>query len=117
MGVTLPSSDPEHISESLKGFLPPFNTNAVRRSGEVYQSVSSTTAVWPLKSGIRSGSLPLSLVGITANAPPPLASQLTAMYSGLAWQPSQQQCFPGSVVVFTLTKFVSQAFFEILRLS
>ncbi len=48
--------------------------------------MSSTTAVWPLKSGIRSGSRPRSLVGMTAKAPPPLASQLTARYSGLAWQ-------------------------------
>jgi hypothetical protein len=81
---TLPSSDPEAMRESLKGF----------------QSVSNTTAVWPLNSGNRSGSLPLSLTGRTAKAPPPLASQFTAMYSGLA-----------------LTRLVSQAFLDIRKLS
>jgi hypothetical protein len=54
-----------------------------------YQSVSKTTAVWPLNNGMRSGSLPLSFVGITAKAPPPLDSQLTAMYSGFACGLSQ----------------------------
>jgi hypothetical protein len=48
------------------------------------QSVSSTAAVCPRNSGIGSGSLPFSSSGITANAPPPLASQLTATYFGLA---------------------------------
>jgi hypothetical protein len=47
--------------------------------------VSNTGPVCPLKRGICSGSLPFSLTGITANAPPPLASQLTARYSGFAW--------------------------------
>jgi hypothetical protein len=65
---TLPSSDADAISESLKGL----------------QSVSRTAAVCPRKSGIWSGARPFSLMGMTANAPPPLDSQLTAMYSGLA---------------------------------
>jgi hypothetical protein len=50
-----------------------------------HQSVSSTGAVWPLNNGICSGKRPFSLSGITANAPPPLASQLTARYSGLTY--------------------------------
>lgn len=50
-----------------------------------HQSVSSTAAVCPRKSGNRSGSRPRSVTGMTANAPPPLASQLTEMYSGLAY--------------------------------
>jgi hypothetical protein len=50
-----------------------------------YQSVSRTAAVCPRKRGIWSGARPRSLRGMTANAPPPLDSQLTAMYSGLAY--------------------------------
>ena len=50
-----------------------------------HQSVSVTTAVWPRKRGMTSGSLPFSCSGMTAKAPPPLASQLTARYSGLAY--------------------------------
>jgi hypothetical protein len=49
-----------------------------------YQSVSRTGAVCPRKSGICSGSLPFSFTGTIANAPPPLASQLTDRYSGFA---------------------------------
>jgi hypothetical protein len=55
---------------------------------QAYQSVSKTGAVCPRNRGICSGSLPFSLIGITANAPPPLASQLTEMYSGFACMPS-----------------------------
>ena len=44
-----------------------------------YQSVSNTTAVCPLNSGSSSGNRPFSLIGMTAKAPPPLASQLTEM--------------------------------------
>jgi hypothetical protein len=47
--------------------------------------VSNTGAVCPRNRGICSGSRPFSLTGMTANAPPPLASQLTARYSGFAW--------------------------------
>lgn len=54
-----------------------------------YQSVSSTTAVCPLKRGILSGTLPRSSTGITAKAPPPLASQFTEIYSGLALSSSE----------------------------
>lgn len=84
---TLPSSEPEAISESLKGFL---GVSVQQRAdalqdGRAYQSVSSTTAVCPLNNGILSGTLPLSSTGMTANAPPPLASQLTEIYSGFAW--------------------------------
>jgi hypothetical protein len=49
------------------------------------QSVSRTAAVWPRNRGIWSGILPRSLTGMTANAPPPLDSQLTERYSGLAY--------------------------------
>lgn len=49
------------------------------------QSVSSTTAVCPRNNGILSGTLPRSSTGMTANAPPPLDSQFTDMYSGLAY--------------------------------
>lgn len=49
------------------------------RLPEPYQSVSNTTAVCPLNSGICSGNRPFSLMGTTAKAPPPLASQLTDM--------------------------------------
>ena len=54
------------------------------RSLNGFQSVSSTEAVCPRKSGIWSGSFPRSLTGMTANAPPPLDSQLTERYSGFA---------------------------------
>jgi hypothetical protein len=81
---TLPSSEAEEMSESLKGD----------------QSVSRTAAVWPRKRGSWSGARPRSLMGMTAKAPPPLASQLTEMYSGLA-----------------LIRLVSQAFLEMRRLS
>lgn len=81
---TLPSSEAEAMMESSKGL----------------QSVSSTTAVCPLKRGNCSGSFPRSSKGMTANAPPPPASQLTARYLGLA-----------------LIRLVSQAFLEMRRLS
>lgn len=54
----------------------------------------------PRKRGIWSGSLPLSLTGMTANAPPPPDSQFTDRNSGLH-----------------LIKFVSQAFLLMWRLS
>ncbi|KAH9835092.1 hypothetical protein Tdes44962_MAKER08556 [Teratosphaeria destructans] len=81
---TLASSEPEAMMLSLNGC----------------QSVSSTAAVCPRNNGISSGSLPFSSRGMTANAPPPLASQLTARYLG-----------------FALTKLVSQAFLLMRRLS
>lgn len=62
-------------------------TRAIRihdGAGKSYQSVSVTVAVWPRKRGMTSGTLPLSFTGMTAKAPPPLASQLTERYSGLA---------------------------------
>jgi hypothetical protein len=49
------------------------------------QSVSNTAAVCPRNNGICSGRRPLSFNGMTANAPPPLASQFTDRYSGLAY--------------------------------
>lgn len=52
---------------------------------KTYQSVSRTVAVWPLNSGIWSGSFPLSSSGMTANEPPPPASQLTERYFGLTY--------------------------------
>lgn len=84
---TLPSSEPEAMRESSKGCLSylAFQRPRAYRSEDAYQSVSSTTAVCPLNSGIFSGTLPVSSTGMTANAPPPLASQLTAMYSGFAY--------------------------------
>ena len=39
----------------------------------------------PLNKGNCSGSRPFSLIGMTANAPPPLASQLTEIYCGFAF--------------------------------
>jgi hypothetical protein len=51
---------------------------------EAYQSVSRTAAVCPRKRGSVSGARPRSSMGMTAKAPPPLASQLTEMYCGLA---------------------------------
>jgi len=81
---TFPSSDPEAMTRSLKGFLAAWSAWASMREAVLaHQSVSSTGAVWPLNNGICSGKRPFSLSGITANAPPPLASQLTARYSGL----------------------------------
>lgn len=66
---TFASSDPETTSLSSKGL----------------QSVSRTAAVWPRKRGSLSGSLPRSSTGMTAKAPPPPASQLTAIYFGFAF--------------------------------
>jgi hypothetical protein len=83
-----------------------------------HQSVSSTAAVCPRKRGRRSGRRPRSLTGMTANAPPPLASQLTEMYSGLAYSLSDSPSFNrSSIGRRTLIKFVSQAFLDIRRLS
>lgn len=79
---TFPSSDPEAMMRSLKGFLIK-SALAPQRAPIPYQSVSKTGAVCPRNSGICSGNLPFSFKGITANAPPPLASQLTERYSGL----------------------------------
>lgn len=58
-----------------------------------YQSVSNTGPVCPRNSGICSGNRPFSFTGITAKAPPPLASQLTERYSGLAWPTSVSPMF------------------------
>jgi hypothetical protein len=87
---TLPSSDPEATILSWNGFLIPCVNPYLycqvvfySREEASYQSVSRTAAVCPRNSGSWSGSLPLSLTGIMANAPPPLDSQLTEMYSGL----------------------------------
>lgn len=55
-----------------------------------FQSVSNTAAVCPRNSGRVSGRRPFSSMGMTANAPPPLASQLTEMYSGFACSSLQQ---------------------------
>lgn len=41
--------------------------------------------MWPLNSGIWSGSFPFSLSGMTAKEPPPPASQLTERYFGLTY--------------------------------
>lgn len=86
-----------------------------------HQSVSKTTAVCPRNSGIRSGNRPRSFVGMTANAPPPLLSQLTARYSGLACKcqgaPSKSLAEGSVTARRTLIKLVSHAFLEILRLS
>lgn len=84
-GRTLPSSEADEISRSLNGLLQIYErllpTLPCRCA---YQSVSRTAAVCPRKRGISSGARPFSLMGMTAKAPPPLASQLTEMYSGLA---------------------------------
>jgi hypothetical protein len=61
----------------------------LRNSYTTDQSVSKTGAVCPRNSGICSGRRPFSLSGITAKAPPPLASQLTARYSGFALTSNQ----------------------------
>lgn len=88
---TLPSSEAEAITRSLNGFL--HRAGQQLRTGKTFklgsvggtnQSVSSTVAVWPRKSGIWSGSFPFSFKGMTAKAPPPDESQLTDKYSGLA---------------------------------
>lgn len=84
----------------------------------MYQSVSKTADVWPLNKGILSGSLPVSARGITAKAPPPLASQLTERYFGFTWRVCQSSDRLSSKRGdSTLTKLVSHAFFEIWRLS
>lgn len=61
---TLPSSEPDAIKESLKGFLANMTVIIFRPSESIqrctHQSVSSTTAVWPRKRGNRSGALPVS---------------------------------------------------------
>jgi len=59
---TFPSSEAEASRESLKGL----------------KSVSKTGAEWPLKRGMRSGSLPRSSRGMTANAPPPVQGPISA---------------------------------------
>lgn len=41
--------------------------------------------MWPLNSGITSGSFPLSSSGMTAKEPPPPDSQLTERYFGLTY--------------------------------
>ena len=74
-----------------------------------YQSVSSTAAVCPRKRGIWSGSLPRSLRGMTAKAPPPDASQLTDKYSGLTCIVSVATQVREGGNWCTLTRFVSQA--------
>jgi hypothetical protein len=82
---TLPSSEAEAISESLKGLLHVYERcPAIVHPVRAYQSVSRTAAVCPRKRGICSGTRPFSLRGMTAKAPPPLASQLTERYSGFA---------------------------------
>ena len=80
---TFPSSEPDAIIRSLKGFLLE-SALVTSHCASTHQSVSNTGPVCPLKRGICSGNLPFSLTGITAKAPPPLASQLTARYSGFA---------------------------------
>ncbi|MCP8716428.1 MAG: hypothetical protein M5E90_03300 [Asgard group archaeon] len=59
-----PSSEQLAICLSLKGL----------------KAVSKTGPLWPLNKGTVSGALPTSLIGMIAKAPPPEASQLTAMY-------------------------------------
>ena len=83
-----PSSEPEAMMWSLNGCLQyrQYANSRTVACSSTHQSVSRTTAVWPLNSGICSGSLPFSFNGMTANAPPPLDSQLTERYSGLAWE-------------------------------
>ena len=82
---TLPSSDAEAINESLKGLLYYHEHHVIGvLVVRAYQSVSRTAAVCPRKRGICSGTRPFSLRGMTAKAPPPLASQFTEMYSGFA---------------------------------
>lgn len=55
--------------------------------------MSKTTAVCPLNKGNCSGNRPFSLIGMTANAPPPLASQLTEIYCGFAFVLSDRILF------------------------
>lgn len=86
---TLPSSEAEAMTRSLKGFLALLLARVLSRLlllflAGAHQSVSRTVAVWPRNRGIWSGTLPLSSTGMTAKAPPPDASQLTDRYSGLA---------------------------------
>jgi hypothetical protein len=54
--------------------------------------------VCPRKRGICSGTRPRSLRGITANAPPPLDSQLTERYSGFACSNLSARVLPASWV-------------------
>jgi hypothetical protein len=82
---TLPSSDAEAIRESSNGLLISSQYAMLCAHNGPYQSVSSTGPVWPRKRGIISGRRPFSLIGMTAKAPPPLASQLTEMYWGFAY--------------------------------
>jgi len=62
--ITLQSSEEEAIILSLNGL----------------KSVSKTGALWPLKHGRLSWSLPVLSNGITAKEPPPPASKLTDKY-------------------------------------
>jgi len=62
--ITLQSSEEEAIILSLNGL----------------KSVSNTGALWPLKHGRLSWSLPVFSNGITAKEPPPPASKLTDKY-------------------------------------
>lgn len=83
-----------------------------------YQSVSKTTALCPLKSGNWSGSRPFSFNGMTAKAPPPLASQLTERYVEFALKTVNVNCGIGhDGSESTLTRLVSHAFLEMRMLS
>ena len=82
--LTLPSSDPDAIRESLNGFLANISLYQYVWLKSAYQSVSKTAAVCPLNNGGWSGIRPRSSRGMTAKAPPPLASQLTERYEGFA---------------------------------
>lgn len=82
--LTVVSSEAEATTLSLKGL----------------KSVSRTAAVWPLKRGRASEALPTFSRGMTAKAPPPLASMFTEMNFELAF-----------------TRLVSQALREIFKLS
>lgn len=116
-GHTLPSSDPEAIRESLNGDLREVSAQIKSCLLEpFYQSVSKTTAVCPLNRGNCSGNRPFSLMGMTANAPPPLASQLTEIYCGFAYG-SVRPGLKFNTSCTTFTRFVSQAFLEIRMLS
>ena len=79
--------------------------------------------MWPRNNGICSGRRPFSFKGMTANAPPPLASQLTERYSGLAYFRWWATLVPQIYVTFpshwfpTLIKLVSHALRLICKLS
>ena len=97
-GATSSGSSASERTEKLSGTLHrhtfPSSLALARMSSlKGFQSWSSTAAVCPLNNGMTSGIFPRSSRGMTANAPPPDASQLTDRYLGLHFTRLVSQAF------------------------